>query len=144
MNKKLLILPIALIVAFLAYTMVLAKPAPKGKEKIVGTVYVLPKDFLLNLNDGRYAKLTVALVLAPGQSNGAVAEAAPPAADTIGTLPEEAVVRSIVTDAVTDQSGGTIISTPGRSRIRQDILARLRAHTDLKVNDVLFTDVAVQ
>ena len=43
--------------------------------KVKGTIYVLPQTFLLNLTDGRYAKLAVALQLAPGQSDGASAEA---------------------------------------------------------------------
>ena len=47
------------------YKFVLAKPATaEAKPKVDGTVYILQKEFLLNLADGRFAKLTVALVLA--------------------------------------------------------------------------------
>ncbi len=52
----------------------MTKPKPVNKDKIKGTIYVLPAPFLLNLTDGRYAKLTVGLELAPGQSDGASAD----------------------------------------------------------------------
>ena len=32
----------------------------------------------------------------------------------------------------------------GRTRLQKRVLRDLKAHTDVKVNDVLFTDVAVQ
>ena len=68
MNKKLLI-PLLAVVLLLGgyegYSMATAKPAPK--QKIPGTIYVLGKDFTLNMADGNYATLTVALVLAPSQ-----------------------------------------------------------------------------
>ena len=42
----------------------LAKPAAAGaKPKVDGQVYVLPKEFLINLDGGRFAKLSVGLVL---------------------------------------------------------------------------------
>ena len=44
------------------YKFVLAKPAA-AKAKVDGAVYVLPKEFLINLADGHFAKLSVALVL---------------------------------------------------------------------------------
>ena len=66
MKKKLMILvPVLLLVLGGAYKFALAKPAPVHK-KIDGEVYVLPKDFLINLKDGRFAKLNVALVLKEG------------------------------------------------------------------------------
>ena len=76
-NKKIFLIALPILL-FAGYTM--TKPKPVVKEKIKGTIYVMPQTFLLNLNDGRYAKLTVALELAPGQSDGASATAAPPAA----------------------------------------------------------------
>ena len=60
------IVPVIVLVVVLAgaYKFVLAKPAPaEPKPKIDGTVYVLGKEFLINLADQRYAKVTVALVL---------------------------------------------------------------------------------
>ena len=73
MKKKIIIVLVVLLAGggFVAKSMFL-KPAV-AKEKIAGTIYILPKQFTANLKDGRYATLTVALVLAPGQSTGAAA-----------------------------------------------------------------------
>ena len=91
-RKSLILIAIAaLVVAGLAYKMVLA-PKSESKEKVEGTVYVMPKEFLLNLAGGRYAKMTVALVLAPGQSTGAgEGSAGPP--EGFGTLEQEPLLR---------------------------------------------------
>ena len=75
-NKKILLALLVPILLFGGYTMTKAKPV--AKEKIKGTIYVMPQSFLLNLSDGRYAKLDVALQLAPGQSDGAAPTPAPP------------------------------------------------------------------
>ena len=71
MSKKKLLIPIVLIVALGAAHVVMAKPQKAVKLKIQGTIYVMPQSFLLNLSEGHYAKLSVALDLAPGQSDGA-------------------------------------------------------------------------
>ena len=64
MKKKIIIIvAVALVAAGGAYKTVLAKPAKAAKPKVEGAVYVLPKEFLVNLADGRFAKLQVALVL---------------------------------------------------------------------------------
>ena len=120
-NKKILLGVLVPILLFGGYTMTKAKPVPI--EKVKGTVYVMPQPFLLNLSDGRYAKLTVALVLAPGQSDGAAAGAAASDSENApGTLPEEPIVREIVTNSVTGQSGESLISTGGRRSIKHQIL----------------------
>lgn len=144
-QKKVLIPLLALVLVGAAAKFVLAKPAAHGRAKIDGTVYVLPKEFLLNLSDGRYAKLDVALVLAPGQSTGAAGgEGGAPPPEGFGTLEQEAAVRDVVTDVVTDKSGDELISAAGRRRVKREILAGIRARTDVKVTDVLLPDVAVQ
>ena len=142
-NKKILaVIPILL---FLGYTM--TKPKPKvPKTKIQGTIYVMPKEFLLNLKDGRYAKVAVALDLAPGQSDGATASsgASGNGEAAAGTLPEEPIVREIITDTITNQSGETLVSAAGRKSIRDKILAAIRQQTDVKIESVLFPDLTVQ
>jgi hypothetical protein len=143
-RRKVLIPLIALVLAAAGAKFVLAKPPPAGKPKIDGTVYVLPKEFLLNLSDGRYAKLDVALVLAPGQSAGGSAEGGAQPPDGFGTLPQEAAVRDVVTDVVTNQGGDELISARGREHVKALILAGIRARTDVKVTEVLLPDVAVQ
>ena len=77
MTKKKKIILIALVVllggGYVAKGFVM--PPPKNTDKVKGTLYLMPKEFLVNLADGRYGKVDVALLLAPGQSNGATAEA---------------------------------------------------------------------
>jgi flagellar FliL protein len=119
-------------------------PKKVVKEKISGTIYILPKQFMVNLQDNRYATVTVALVLAPGQSAGAVAEGGATPPEGFGTLPEEAAVRAVITNILTDQTGNDMTSATGREHLKQQILAAIRSGTDVKVSDVLFTDLAVQ
>jgi flagellar basal body-associated protein FliL len=142
-NKKILIALVIPVVLFAGYTMTSAKSPVK--EKVKGTIYVMPQPFLLNLSDGRYAKLTVALQLAPGQSDGAVAGAGSSGSEsTAGTLPEEPIVREIVTNTVTGQNGEALIGAGGRSAIKRQILRAIQKQTDVKVEAVLIPDFTVQ
>jgi hypothetical protein len=144
-RKKVLIPLLVVVLAAAAAKLVLAKPAPVVHHKIDGTIYVLPKEFLLNLSDGRYAKLDVALVLAPSQPTGAAGGeggGAPP--EGFGTLAQEAAVRDVVTDVVTGQSGDELIGARGRQQVKREILDGIRARTDVRVAEVLLPDVAVQ
>ena len=145
MKKKILI-GLVVILALGGYEAKATLLKPKViPPKIAGEVYVLPKTFTLNLADGRYATLTVALELAPGQTDGASAAAAGGSADTgIGTLPEEAVVRAIITRTVTGSNGSELTSASGSAALEQTILQQINQHTDVKVSQVYFTDLAVQ
>jgi len=144
MKKKLLIiLPIVLLGGgYVAKAKLM--PAKVVKPKIAGEIYILPHQFTLNLSDGHYATLTVALELAPGQSDGASADNTPAAGSVVGTLPEEAVIRAIITSDVTNQTSNTLISDSGRTGLEQQILSQIKSETDVKVDQVFFTDVAVQ
>ena len=146
MKKKLIIaLPVLLVGLGGVYKFVLAKPAPAPKPKVDGEVYVLPRDFLINLSDGRFVKLDVALVLKHGAlpaAGGEAAAAAPP--EGFGALPQEAVVRDIVNNTVMDVSGSKLISKKGRVALKKKILKTILKTTDVKAKAVLFTDVAVQ
>jgi flagellar basal body-associated protein FliL len=142
-NKKIMIVLLVAIVGLgVGYTM--TKPKPVNKDKIKGTIYQMPQSFLLNLTDGRYAKLSIALELAPGQSDGATAGASSSGEGGAGTLPEEAVIREIVTNTITNQSGETLISNQGRRAMRHQILLAIGHQTDVKVEAVLFPDITVQ
>ena len=107
---------------------------------------MLAKEFLLNLADGHFAKLDVALVLdhsqVVGTAGGGEGAAKPP--EGYGALEQEAVVRAVVTDDVTDASASELTDRRGRLKLQKEVLRDLKAHTDVKVNEVLFTDVAVQ
>ena len=139
---KIVVPLVLLIVLGGAYKFVLAKPKPAEKPKVQGEVYVLPKDFLVNLSDGKFAKLGIGLVFDEGFKAAPAAGAAPP--DGYGALTQEPVVRDIVTDVVTDQSSAELTSRKGREQIKEKILKRLKSQTDVKVHEVLLTDVAVQ
>jgi flagellar basal body-associated protein FliL len=141
-RKKLIIVAIGVLVvaAGLAYKMVLA-PKSESKVKVEGTVYVMPKEFLLNLAGGRYAKVTVALVLAPGQSTGEGA-AAPP--EGFGTLEQEPLVRQIVTDNLTGVPAADLTSRKARHHLQSEIRKEVDKTTDVKTKGIVFTDLVVQ
>jgi flagellar basal body-associated protein FliL len=148
MKKKLMIvLPVLLVVLGGAYKFVLAKPkAAEAKPKVDGSVYILQKEFLVNLHDGRYAKLTAALLLAHDDTSTAAAgghEAASPP-EGYGAMSQEAVVRAIITDDLTDVKASDVINRDGREHLQEKILKDLRKKTDVKVEEVLFPDVTVQ
>ena len=134
-KKVMFILPVALLlVVFMAYTMFL-KPKPvTPKKKIEGMVVPLQKEFLVNLAGGRYAKVSVALVM-----DGAVGAAA----STTG-LPQEAAVRAVVTDELTGLPADDLVGREARHRVVDRIKQGIMKHTDEDVGDVLFTDITVQ
>lgn len=143
MKKKLkFIIPIVLVLVGGVYKTVLAKPAKLPKPKIAGTVYVMPKEFLLNMADGRYAKLDVALVLDKSEAPPKAAETS--SSENYGWLPQEPAVRDVITNIVTDSPSKDLIDRSGREHLKTLILKAIRQDTDVKVDEVLFTDVAVQ
>ncbi|HTZ85458.1 MAG TPA: flagellar basal body-associated FliL family protein [Solirubrobacteraceae bacterium] len=143
--KRTLLLALAVPVALGGGMFLLSHPKKEPPKKITGTIYVMPQTFLLNLDEGHYAKLSVALDLAPQQSDGASgAEAPTGSGESAGTLPEEALVREIVVNAVTGQSGSVLVSASGRRAIRRRILDAIVHETDLKVQSVLFPELTVQ
>ncbi len=145
MNKKLLIPIIVVIVAvagFAGYSFAMPK-SKAPKVKVNGTIYILPKQFTLNLKSGQYATLTVALLLPPTQSLGVTSATNPPPTG-FGSLTEEAVIRAIITNDVTDQPTSALITQPGRKVLEAKILSDIKSQTDTKVSAVYFTDIAVQ
>jgi flagellar basal body-associated protein FliL len=143
----------ALILLAGAYKFVLAKPAAgaeaaEKKPKVEGKVYILPKEFLVNLADGRYAKLSVGFVMAhddhstePAESGG---HGAPTAPEGYGTMPQEAIVRDLITDTLTDAADSDLIEGEGREHLKGEILKSIKKHTDAHPEEVLFMDVTVQ
>lgn len=148
LNPKLIgAVVLLLLVAGGAYKFLLAAPADaESKEKVHGQVYPLPKEFLVNLADGRFAKLSVGLVLdhdeyAEATSAGGHGSAPP---EGFGDLPQEAVVRDVIVDELTDVRDADLIDGTARGRLKREIRRSLNKHTDVHVSDVLFTDVTVQ
>ena len=147
MNKKIIIAVLALVVAGGAYKTVLAKPKEKAKKpNVVGTLYVLQKEFLVNLADARYAKVSAALVLNPKDHSTAAAGghggAVPP--EGYGAMSQEAVVRAIVTDELTGRPADDLEDARKRDKVLEHILERLHKETDVEADAVLFPDLTVQ
>jgi flagellar basal body-associated protein FliL len=147
-SKLKIVIPVVLLLVLGGvYKFVLSKPAAVAKPKIAGTVYVLPKEFLVNLSAGRFAKLGVGIVLShedTGLADAAKDKEAPKPPEGFGPLPQEAVIRDIVTDTLTDRGSQDLIDREGRERLKTRILKAITKRTDVHVEDVLFTDVAVQ
>jgi flagellar basal body-associated protein FliL len=146
MNKKKLIIILVVVLAgggFAAKTFLLPKPKVPVL-KIAGEIYVLPKGFTFNLTDGRYATMTIGLVLGVGQSDGATAAGATTTPAGIGTLPEEPAIRAIITNVITNQSSPALLTATGRTHVESQILATIKSSTDVKVTSIMFTDLAVQ
>ena len=149
MKKKLMMFVALLAVAGGAYKFVLAKPkAVEAKPRVEGTVYVLGKEFLVNLTEGRFAKLTVALVLDPHdtstQAAGGGHGAAPKPPEGYGPMAQEGLIRAIVTDTLTDVPAHDLVGRKGREHLQEKILKDIKKKSDVHAEEVLFTDVTVQ
>ena len=150
MVKK--IVPVIALLAVLGgvYKFVLAKPAEASKEskpKVHGSVYMLEKEFLVNLADGRFAKLQVGLILAHDDTSTAAAGghgAAPTPPEGYGPMVQEGVVRDVITDTLTDATDKELIEKKGREHLKEEILKDIKKHTDVKVEHVIFSDLTVQ
>lgn len=144
-KMKFIVPLLALLVAGAGYKFVLAAPAPVAHEpKVEGQVMVLPKDFLINLRAGGFAKLTVGMVVGHmPPEEGAEEEASEPPEGFAG-LPQEAVVRSVITDVLTNSRRAEYTARRGRERLKQRVRRALLKQTDLPVKDVLLSDVTVQ
>lgn len=150
-NIKVLI-PVLLLVVGGVYKFMLAPKPVEPKPKIAGEVYVMPKDFLINLAGGKFAKLNAALILKEGYLAEAVEKAlkasgekeAGTLPDGYGKLPQEAAVRSIITDSLTGINANRLIKEKSRAKLQEAVLKRLHKETDVEVEEVMFTDLAVQ
>jgi flagellar basal body-associated protein FliL len=147
-SKLKIVIPVVLLLVLGGvYKFVIAKPAAEAKPKIEGTVYVLPKEFLINLAEGRFAKLAVGIVLDIEDESIALAakdKEAPKPPEGFGPLPQEAVIRDIITDTLTDRDASSLTEREGREKLKKKIIKVIRKRTDVHVDDLLFTDVAVQ
>jgi flagellar FliL protein len=147
MKKKLPIIIVAVIALAGAYKFVLAKPkVAEAKPKVEGTVYILQKEFLINLADGKYAKLSVGLLLDHKDTSAVAAEGhgAPTPPEGYGAMGQEAVVRDQVTNILTDSTEKELVAEKGREHLKEEILTSIKKHTDVKADEVLFMDVTVQ
>jgi len=147
MVKK--IVPVIALLAVLGgvYKFVLAKPATaEPKPHVQGSVYMLQKEFLINLADGRFAKMQIGLVLAHDDTSTVAAggheTSTPP--EGYGAMGQEGIVRDLITGVLTDATDKDLIGEHGREELKKEILKVLKKKTDVKVEDVLFSDLTVQ
>jgi flagellar FliL protein len=147
MVKKLV--PVIALLAVLGgvYKFVIAKPAKaEPKPHVEGTVYMLQKEFLINLADGRFAKMQVGLVLAHDDTSTVAAggehAATPP--EGYGAMAQEGIVRDLITAELTDATDKDLIGETGRDKLKEKILKSLKKYTDVKVEHILFSDLTVQ
>ena len=147
MVKKLV--PVIALLAVLGgvYKFVLAKPAKaEPKPHVEGAVYMLQKEFLVNLADGRFAKMQIGLVLAHDDTSTVAAggheTSTPP--EGYGAMGQEGIVRDLITGVLTDATDKDLIGEHGREELKKEILKVLKKKTDVKVEDVLFSDLTVQ
>ena len=147
-SKLKFIIPLAVLILLGGvYKFALAKPPVEEKKKVHGVVYVLPKEFVVNLEDGRFAKFNVALVLDHSQPTAPAAEGhgapvEPP--EGFGTLEQEAVIRDIVVDQASGVSSDELTKRKPRTKLKKKMLKEIKQHSDVKVEEVLLTDIAVQ
>jgi flagellar basal body-associated protein FliL len=135
-KKLLIVLPVVLLVAAgAAYKLVLAPKPVQAKPKVAGALWPITDPFLLNLAGGRYAKVSVALVL-----DGVT----PPAAGATLPVPQEPAVRAVITDRLTGVSASELIDRDARHQLLAELRKDLLHATDDKVDQVLLTDVTVQ
>ena len=138
-KKKLIIAPILLlVVAYVGYGMFL-KPKPEPPEmKIAGAVAALPDEFVVNLADGHYGKVSVALVVehhGGGGGHGGPAEV---------HIAQAAAIRAIVTDNLTGIPKESLIDKKHRAELLEHILHDIHEKTDEHVEAVFLTDITVQ
>ena len=147
MNKKIIMAVVALVVVGGAYKFVLAKPkAAAKKPHVEGTLYVLQKEFLVNLADSHYAKVSAALVLNPKDHSAAPAggHGAPTPPEGYGAMAQEAIIRAIVTDELTGKPAEELEDAKKRDKVREHIVERIHKETDVHADDILFPDLTVQ
>ena len=144
-KKLIIVVVVALVAAGGAYKTVLAKPAKKaaqaeGARRGLRAPEGVPRE-------PRRRPLRQA-VRSPWSSStcrsprAATARPTPP--EGYGTEPQEAVVRDIITNELTDVPDRELIGHEGREKIKKRILESIKKHTDVHVEEVLFPDVTVQ
>jgi len=140
MKKKLLIaLPILLLAGgYFGYSQFMAPKAKPVKLKIKGSLVGVGDPFTVNLAHGRFARLSVALLV----TKAPAADPAAPAGTPV--LPQNDAVRAIVTDDLTGVDSSALIAAVQRHDLEAKILADLKKSTDVPVTKLLFTDLAVQ
>jgi flagellar basal body-associated protein FliL len=146
MKNKLVLLPVVLLVLVGAGGAYWFKFKPSGPVKkpppphVEGSLFTLEPEFVVNLTDNHYGKVTVALLLKEEPKPAQLVATSEGAEKFV----QDPVVRSTITDDLTGISTNELIDHTRRDALRKEILKDLVKATDIEVTGVLFTDVVVQ
>ena len=145
-KKKLIIIVVAaLVLAGGAYKTVLAKPKEKAPEPKVRGHRLRPPEGVPG--QPRRRPLRQAAGRARGRARcpwPAGGHGAPVPPEGYGAEPQEAIVRDLITDELTNAADHELIQREGREKIKKKILKSIKEHTDVHVEEILFPDVTVQ
>jgi flagellar basal body-associated protein FliL len=145
-SKLKIVLPVLILLLVAgggAYKFVLAKPAKakaEVKPKVNGELFALTPEFVVNLSDSHYGKVSVALLLKAAPTPAELA----PTTDGSEKLLQDAIIRATITDDLTGVPSTELINRQQRDKLRAQMLTDLTKATDVEVTGVLFTDVVVQ
>ncbi len=140
-NKKVLIaIPLLLLpLGYLGYGKFMkAAPSKAAAKKIEGSLVSVGEPFTLDLAKGRFARISVTLLVSEAPKKSAEGASDAPA------LEQNDAVRAIVTDLLTGVDSASLIDAKPRHGLQRKILKTLKKSTDVPVTKVLFTDLAVQ
>jgi flagellar basal body-associated protein FliL len=140
--KLKILIPVLLVLVGggVGYTTVLAPAAPAEHHKVEGTLLPMGEKFIVNLNGGRYGQVAVSLLI----DGHAPAGGGHGAAGDVALLPQNDLIRAIITDNLTGLSPEQLTDRDARHRVLQKLLKDLKHSTDEPITRVLFTDLAVQ
>jgi hypothetical protein len=130
--KKISLTLTVLVVAVLGVSDQLSTADP---SKVDGPIYVVPGDFLIDLDSGHLTYAGVALILSPGGTTPPTG----PAGDR-----QAARVRRVITDVLKGQPARRLTRPASLVRLKRRIRRELTARTGLRVRKVVFTDLAVK
>jgi flagellar basal body-associated protein FliL len=140
LKLKILIPVLAVLVGGgVGYKVVLAPAAPAEHHKVEGTLMPLGEKFIVNLEGGRYGQVAVSLLVEGGAGGGGHG-----GAGEVVLLPQNDLIRSIITDHLTGLSPEQLTDREARHEVLQKLLKDLKHDTDEPITRVLFTDLAVQ
>jgi len=130
MGRKLSILT-AMFLAATTAAYVVAPSTAEQRMQVSGTPYVLPTGFVVELDSGRVALLSLAVVFTAESEREWL------------TGVEQARVHGLVSATVKSVPSRRLISADGRRALQERLRDQLRA-TGLPVESVLITDLAVK
>jgi flagellar basal body-associated protein FliL len=146
--KKILLVAVVLALAGGGAKFALAKPGkPAPKPHVEGIVYMLPKDFIAYLRGGHYVKLTVGLEINRKHPDSLTPNEGESAATTpkgFGAMPQEGFVRDVISSDLAGRRARDFLDPKRRAALKRRLAKDITAKTDVNVDGVLFSDLAIQ